>query len=89
MLYRCRPNPFRGRTAIKYQFPVAGQVRLRVYDISGRCVRTLQDGFQKPGVYTVHWNGQDDVGRRVSNGVYFYHFAAPRFEDVKKTVMTR
>jgi len=89
LLYACRPNPFARRTQISYQFPHAGQVLLRVYDASGRAVRTLQDGRQKPGIYTVNWDGQDDRGRTVANGVYFYRVDAPGLRDTKKAVLMK
>lgn len=89
VLYACRPNPFAGRTAISYQFPFAGRVLLRVYDVAGRSVRTLQNGPQNPGRYTVTWDGRDDRGRRVSSGIYFYRLDTPDFRDTMKAVMTR
>ncbi len=88
-LHSCRPNPFTGRTAIRYQFPRAGNVLLRVYDVSGRTVRTLQNGHLAPGIYTAQWDGTDDRGRQVANGIYFYRFDAPGFRDVKKAVIMK
>lgn len=89
LLYACRPNPFTGKTAIRYQFPKAGHVRLQVHDVAGRVVRTLRDGYQAAGIYTVTWDGRANDGRQVANGVYFYRLAAPTFEDVKKAVVMR
>jgi flagellar hook assembly protein FlgD len=69
--------------------PNAGNVSLQVYDVTGRTVRTLRNGFQKPGVYTATWNGRDEQGREVPKGVYFYRLDAPGFTDVKKAVLVR
>ena len=88
-LFPCRPNPFTGRTAISYQFPKAGDVSLRVFDASGRMVRSLQSGFQKPGRYTAVWDGNDTRGRRVANGIYFYRLDSPDYRNVKKAVLMR
>ena len=66
------PNPFRNKTTIKYSMTKNGNLSLKIYDIGGRLVRNLLDGFQKSGVYTVNWNGSDDFGRKQSAGVYFY-----------------
>jgi hypothetical protein len=88
-LSACRPNPFRDRTQISYQLPSAGNVSLRVYDVTGRTVRTLQDGFQKPGAYSVNWDSRDSRGRQVPHGVYFYRLDTPGFRDVKKAVVAR
>jgi len=89
LLYACRPNPFSRRTQISYQFPKTGKVVLRVYDASGRVVKTLQNGMQERGSYTVSWDGRDDRGRTVANGVYFYRVDAPGLRDTKKAVVTK
>jgi len=88
-LQACRPNPFSQRTLISYQFPKTGRVVLRVYDASGRVVKTLQDGMQERGSYAVSWDGRDDKGRTVANGVYFYRVDAPGLRDTKKAVVTK
>ncbi len=88
-LAACRPNPFRDRTQIAYSLPIAGNVSLRVYDVTGRTVRTLQNGFQKPGAYSVNWDSKDSRGRLVPHGVYFYRLDTPGFRDVKKAVVAR
>jgi hypothetical protein len=88
-LFPCRPNPFTGRTHISYQFPLAGNVLLKVYDASGRVVKDLQNGFQKPGKYTSVWDGNDARGRRVANGIYFYRLDTPGYRKVRKAVLMR
>ena len=47
-------------------------VRLNVYSVDGRLVRTLVDGHRDPGIHGVDWDGRDNRGRRVGNGVYLY-----------------
>jgi hypothetical protein len=88
-LASCRPNPFRDRTQISYALPAAGNVNLRVYDVMGRTVRTLANGHQKAGSYSVTWDSKDSRGRRVARGVYFYRLDTPGFGSVKKAVVTR
>jgi hypothetical protein len=88
-LSACRPNPFRDRTQIAYSLPSAGNVSLRVYDVTGRTVRTLASGYKKPGAYSVNWDSRDSRGRMVPHGVYFYRLDTPGFRDVKKAVVAR
>lgn len=80
-----RPNPFNGRTEISYSVPRDGDhVTLRIYDIRGRLVRTLIDEAGHSGRWTVVWKGQDDRGRSVASGVYFYRLEAGSFESTRK-----
>lgn len=67
------PNPFGHRTALSYELPSAGVVGVRVFDASGRLVRTLADSeYQTAGLKTLVWNGRDDDGSPVASGVYFF-----------------
>ncbi|MDO8550843.1 MAG: LamG-like jellyroll fold domain-containing protein [Ignavibacteria bacterium] len=66
------PNPFNPSTAIEYTVPRAQHVKIEVYDILGNKVKTLLDEEMYVGKHKVRWNGDNDFGRRVSSGVYFY-----------------
>ena len=65
------PNPFGDGTRISYGLPTVAPVELRVFDLAGRCVRDLVRRTQAAGRYSVTWDGNDDRGRRLANGVYF------------------
>lgn len=66
------PNPFNGRTVLAYELERAGDVRLAVFDISGRRVRTLATGAKERGLHEAVWDGRNDTGGGVPSGVYFY-----------------
>ena len=83
------PNPGFGSFVISYGLVVDGDISLRVYDVSGRLVRTLCCGVVKPGYYRVVWDGLDDAGRMVGAGVYFVRFDAGDYQAVKKAVLLR
>lgn len=69
-LYPCQPNPFNPRTTIRYDLPEAGPVRLSVFDLAGRRVRTLVDESMPQGSHEAVWDGRDASGREVSSGTY-------------------
>jgi subtilisin-like proprotein convertase family protein/Zn-dependent metalloprotease len=71
-LYDNYPNPFNPLTTIKFDLPRDGRVALRVYDLSGRAVRTLVDGDLVRATHTYQWDGTDDAGRRLASGTYYY-----------------
>ncbi len=70
ILLKNMPNPMIGKTNIDYQVGINGRVKLAIYSLSGRVVKTLVDGTKKAGIYKAVWNGRDDTGNRVVAGIY-------------------
>jgi hypothetical protein len=69
------PNPARSTSRIAWSQPRAGAARLDVYDVGGRHVRTLHDGFVPSGAHAESWNLTDESGARVGAGLYFARLA--------------
>jgi hypothetical protein len=65
------PNPFNPSTTIRYKLEQPGQVRLSIFDITGREVMRVMDQYQVGGSYSVTWNGRDEAGQQLASGVYF------------------
>jgi hypothetical protein len=78
------PNPFNPATVIKYSLPKASQVKLVIYDLTGREVMTLVNGMKQPGYYEARFDGTN-----IASGVYFYKISAGDFTDVKKMVLVK
>ena len=78
------PNPFNGSTVISYTLPAGADVNLDIYDIMGRKVRTLVEGYQEAGYASVIWDGKDEADRNVSSGVYFYNLKAGDMSMTRK-----
>jgi len=76
-------------TRIDYALPVASTVELTVYNISGQVIRRLIDKSQIPGRYSVCWDGRDDKGFYVPDGVYFYRLNAGAFTETRKLVVVK
>ena len=77
-------------TSISFEVPAGGaEGRLRVYDVSGRLVRTLVNGYRPSGVTSVTWNGENDRGQRAASGAYCYELETPSYTDVKKMVLLK
>ena len=70
------PNPFNPRTNISFTLPADESVRLQVFDMRGRLVKTLHDGALTAGYHTVMWDGTDDSGQRVASGVFLYRLVS-------------
>jgi len=82
-----RPNPFGPETAIVYQLPESGRVRLQIFDPTGRLVRTLLNGVSEGGQHLLRWDGANERGAHVASGVYFYRFEASGVTQTKKMVL--
>jgi len=78
------PNPFNPTTTIDFKVPVNGLVTLKVYDVTGKEVKTLVNEVVNAGVYTVDFNASN-----LSSGVYFYKILAGDYMDVKKMVLLK
>jgi flagellar hook assembly protein FlgD len=67
-----RNNPLsRGQATIHFGLSRADRVEVKVFDVSGRLVRTLADRQFGAGTHDLVWDGVDNVGRQVARGVYF------------------
>jgi hypothetical protein len=88
-LLQNRPNPFNSATLLRFRTAESGMVNLKIYDVSGREVRTLVDGWRQPGSHTVLWDGRSDVGVQASSGVYFYRLQAGSWVETRKMLLLR
>jgi hypothetical protein len=78
------PNPFNATTTIEYALPVGGNVRLQVYDITGRVVATLVNGAMPAGYHQVVWDAKG-----MSSGLYFLRIQAGEFAETKKMALVK
>jgi len=88
-LYQNYPNPFNPETRIKFQTEEFSNVTLIIYDNLGRIIKTLINKEIKPGNYDVIWDGTNELGKKVSTGVYYYSLQANNFFKVKKMILIR
>ncbi|MFC1717451.1 T9SS type A sorting domain-containing protein [Candidatus Poribacteria bacterium] len=93
-LLACFPNPSNPEVWIPYQLNTDSQVTIRIYGVTGRLIRTLDLGHRPAGFYAsrskaAHWDGSNEVGERVSSGIYFYSIQAGDFTATRKLIITR
>lgn len=89
MLAQSRPNPFIVTTEITYGLPEACEVNLSIFDVMGKKVATLVKGHQAAGYKVVHWDGTDEKGKPVSDGIYFYRLEAEGHRVINKMILLR
>jgi len=83
------PNPSGARTRIDFSLPEPGHASLRVFDPEGRMVRMLVDGDLQAGDHMAVWNGEDDEGRPLASGTYYYELEADGRRTARTSVMLR
>ncbi len=89
-LYPNTPNPFNPFTSIRFDVARPGPMRVAIYDLRGRLVQTLTDGFHAAGTYATSWLGQDALGQSVASGVYVARLEAPgRVVATRKLTLVR
>ncbi len=88
------PNPFNPETWIPYRLAKAANVQIPIYNAHGTVVRHLELGHQSAGYYisrnrAAYWDGKNDFGERVANGIYFYQLQADTVSPLRKMVILK
>ncbi|MEE9464853.1 MAG: T9SS type A sorting domain-containing protein [Candidatus Neomarinimicrobiota bacterium] len=78
------PNPFNPGTVIPYQLPDNGYVTLSIYDLHGRLVATVIEGYQNSGFYTAYWDAT-----HASSGVYIYRITTGNYSQARKCILIK
>ena len=84
------PNPFNPLVNLRFTIPVNAAVTLKIYDVSGRVVRTLlDDKVELAGFHSVSWDGKDSGGKAVASGVYVAQVEAGQYVTTDKLVLLK
>lgn len=85
------PNPFNPSTNIRFTVGGASSqaVRLEIYDLRGRRLRSLAAGNFAPGTYLHNWDGRDDAGSELPSGIYFARLKVGRASETKKLTLLK
>jgi phosphatidylserine/phosphatidylglycerophosphate/cardiolipin synthase-like enzyme len=84
------PNPFNPALNVRYVLTSPAVVSLRVYEISGRLVKTLQENHSElPGFHSISWDGQDSSGKNLGSGIYIVRLEAGKAARSEKVVLVR
>jgi flagellar hook assembly protein FlgD len=88
------PNPFYPDTWIPYELSKTADVVIRIYNVKGHLVKTLELGKKETGYYlakekAAYWDGRNDSGELVSSGVYFYQMKVSNFVATGKMVILK
>jgi len=98
-LSKNHPNPFLDRTVFDYTVPFqehnkslkTNRIKLFIFDVTGRKIRTIFDEKKSPGFYTALWDGKDDTGNKVCQGIYFVRLTLveQRLHKTRKIILLK
>lgn len=88
-LYQNYPNPFNPSTTITFFLPERSHVKLALFDVQGKLVRTLVNETKETGKNVMGWDGRNDLGRTVGSGVYYCRLVVGKDILTKKLVVIR
>lgn len=83
-LHQNNPNPFNATTMISYNLPKSADTKIEIYDLLGRKIETIDNGFQTAGHYQITWDAGD-----LPSGMYFYKVQAGSFIEAKKMMLLK
>ena len=83
------PNPFNPETRISFSLDKSQNVSIEIYNIKGQKVKTLVNGELPAKNHVIIWRGDDDFGKSVGSGVYFYKMKTGNYTETKKMLMLK
>ncbi|MCD6506085.1 IPT/TIG domain-containing protein [Candidatus Poribacteria bacterium] len=88
------PNPFNPETWIPFRLSERAEVKIRIFDVSGKLVRVLDLGKLEPGYYedrsrAAYWDGRNEIGEKVTSGVYIYQLLVGDRSFARKMVILK
>ena len=83
------PNPFNPITNIKYEIPKKTKVKIKVFDISGQRVKILVNEEKTTGYWSTYWDGTNNLGQKVSSGMYIYTIETKEFKKSRKMIFMK
>ena len=83
------PNPFNPKTNISFSLNREQKVSIEIYNIKGQKIKTLVNSSLPAKKHTVTWHGDDDFGKSVGSGVYFYKMITDNYTETKKMLMLK
>jgi flagellar hook assembly protein FlgD len=83
------PNPLNPETTVSFQTRAPGRIDVKIYDVSGRLVKTLLSESREAGYHDLRWNGTNQAGAKVASGVYFFRLTTPEGGAVKAVTVLK
>jgi len=83
------PNPFSSSITIEFSTLKKGHISLKIYDMTGKLVKTIANGMYKASSYRMKWNGMNENGIKVTPGIYYCKLKTEHYSSTNKIIMIR
>ncbi len=83
------PNPFNPTTTIRFSLAKNSQVNVKIYNAKGQLIKDLVNEDLAKGLHNVVWNGNDNAGKKVSSGIYFYKITMSNYQKTNKMLLLK
>ncbi|MBC8366937.1 VCBS repeat-containing protein [bacterium] len=83
------PNPFNPATQIIFELAVGGNVRAEIFDVQGRSIHVLADGYWAPGQHRVTWDGRNGQGEEMGSGLYLLQITGEKYRAERKLILLK
>ncbi len=83
------PNPFNSETMISFYIPHSDEVEISIHDILGRKISSIRQRIQRPGNYSILWDGRNSNGSGLPSGIYFYRMQTSSATLTKRMILLR
>lgn len=83
------PNPFHHTSNLDFTLKEAADLQIRVYNLKGQLVKTLFHGYKAAGIHSLSWDGRDEHGSPLSNGMYLYRITSAGFRSTIRTLLLK
>jgi hypothetical protein len=88
-LTRNYPNPFNNRTCIEYTMGADENVLISIYNIEGKLVADLFNGYQERGIHKIYWDGRNNSGNESGSGIYIINMKSDSFINSQKIILVK
>jgi hypothetical protein len=88
-LFHNYPNPFNSETTFEFYIPLRTNVKMNIYDLLGKKIRSVLNGTINSGWHSTSWDSKDDLGREVGSGIYIYQLLAGQENQSGKIFLVR
>ena len=88
-LFQNHPNPFNNTTVINFNLPEPAEIKLTIFDVTGKEVKTILNSHLSAGSHSVRWDGTDNYWRPVASGLYFIRLQTGQSSKTIKAIYKR